>query len=343
MPSAKELTIRALNRPTVVRQNIVRHRVIFIVWAAVCGAVAHGQAPTRDTVSAPRRVTKIVNSYPAPSPDGSRVVFQSNRSGVFQIYSMKTDGSDVRQLTDMPNDSYGPSYAPDGKLIAFAHGSGGKSDIYIMASDGSAARQLTTDGLDNSHPHWSPDGRRILFNSSRTTPTEDRADRAKEQDDIFSVALDRTDLRQHTRCRTVCTYAFFSPDMKRIAYRKVTNTPGLNWDLSESMRNSEVAVANADGSDERILTNNAAFDGWPAWSPDGKYIAFASNRLGPANHGQIFVMSPDGSAMRQISALPGSYVQPFWSADGRNIYAYNANEVGDDEWGDVVVFVLDSR
>jgi Tol biopolymer transport system component len=94
---------------------------------------------------------------------------------------------------------------------------------------------------------------------------------------------------------------------------------------------------------ERILTNNAAFDGWPAWSPDGKHIAFASNRLGPANQGKIFVMSPDGSAMRQISVSPGSYVQPFWSADGRNIYAYNAIEVGDDEWGDVVVFAFDSR
>lgn len=255
---------------------------------------------------------------------------------------MKADGSDVRQLTDMPDDSYGPSYSPDGKLIAFAHGSGGKSDVYIMASDGSAAHQLTTNGLDNSHPHWSPDGHRILFNSSRTTPIEDRADPAKEQDDVFSMALDGTDLHQHTHCNTVCTFASFSPDMKKIVYRKVTNTPGLNWDLSESKRNSEIAVANADGSDERILTNNAAFDGWPAWSPDGKHIAFASNRLGPANQGRIFVMSPDGSAMRQISASPGSYVQPFWSADGRNIYAYNANEVGDDEWGDVVVFVVDA-
>ena len=66
---------------------------------------------------------------------------------------MKADGSDVRQLTDMPDDSYGPSYSPDGKLITFAHGSGGKSDIYIMASNGSAAHRLTMNGLDNSHSH----------------------------------------------------------------------------------------------------------------------------------------------------------------------------------------------
>jgi TolB protein len=212
-----------------------------------------------------------------------------------------------------------------------------------MSADGSGAHALTTDGLDNSHPHWSPDGRRIIFNSSRTTPPNDRADPAKEQDDIFSVALDGSGLRQHTHCGTVCTYAFFSPDMKKIVYRKVTNTPALNWDLSKATQNSEIAVANEDGSDERILTNNAAFDGWPTWSPDGKHIAFASNRLGPANHGQIFVMSPEGLSPHQISALPGSYVQPSWSADGQQIYAYEATEIGDDEWGDVVVFKINLR
>lgn len=113
--------------------------------------------------------------------------------------------------------------------------------------------------------------------------------------------------------------------------------------MSEAKRNSEIAISNADGSDERVLTNNAAFDGWPTWSPDGNHIAFASNRLGPANHGQIFVMSPDGSELRQVSTMPGSYVQPFWSADGKKIYAYEATEIGDEEWGDVVVFQVGPR
>jgi TolB protein len=316
--------------------------VAAIVSASIALCQVRDNAPAGGTIG-PQRLTKIINSYPAPSPDGSRVAFQSNRTGVFQIYSMKADGSDVRQLTNLQDDSYGPSYSPDGKLIAFAHGGGGKSDVYLMAIDGSAVHPLTSDGLDNSHPHWSPDGRRVVFNSSRTTPPGDRADPAKEQDDIFSVALDGSDLRQHTRCKNVCTYAFLSPDMAKLVYRKVTNTPGLNWDLSEAKRNSEIAISNADGSDERVLTNNAAFDGWPAWSPDGNHIAFASNRLGPANHGQIFVMSPDGSELRQVSTMPGSYVQPFWSADGKKIYAYEATEIGDEEWGDVVVFQVGPR
>jgi TolB protein len=314
--------------------------VAAIVGAAVTLCVAQNDL---SATGAPRRLTKIINAYPAPSPDGSRVVFQSNRTGLVQIYSMKMDGSDVRQLTNLPDDSYGPSYSPDGKLIAFANGSNGRSDIFIMAADGSGAHHLTADGLDNSHPHWSPDGRRIIFNSARTTTAPDRADPSKEQDDIFSIALDGSGLMQHTHCNAVCTFAFLSPDAARIVYRKVTNTPGMNWDLGEASRNSEIAVASADGSNEKILTNNAAFDGWPAWSPDGKSIAFASNRMGPANHGQIFVMSPDGGGLRQISSLPGSYVQPFWSADGQKLYAYEATEIGEDEWGDVVVFNLTGR
>ncbi len=75
------------------------------VWAwavllAVMGtSIALCQVQGNALATGPRRLTKIINSYPAPSPDGGRVVFQSNRTGVFQIYSMKADGTEVQQLT----------------------------------------------------------------------------------------------------------------------------------------------------------------------------------------------------------------------------------------------------
>lgn len=64
------------------------------------------------------------------------------------------------------------------------------------------------------------------------------------------MKLDASDLKKLTHCGTICTYAHYSPDMKKIVCHKVINTPGLNWDLSEARRNSELVVANANGTSE---------------------------------------------------------------------------------------------
>ena len=125
-----------------------------------------------------------------------------------------------------------------------------------MNADGSNQRRLTNNPADDSHPHWSPDSRRIIFCSSRTTVPG-----GPEWDDIFSMTVDGTDLSKHTNCREVCTFPSYSPDMRRIAYRKVIKTPGFNWDLSPSQRNSEVFVADIDGTNEMNISNSAGFDG----------------------------------------------------------------------------------
>lgn len=288
-------------------------------------------------VLAPQRLTSVINSYPNPSPDGKRVLFQSNRTGRWEIYVMNADGSDPTQLTDRAGDNVTPVWSPDGKRIALAASPGGNSDIYVMNADGSEWKRLTDHPGDDSHPHWSADGSRIVFNSPRTTP-DLTADWSSQWHEIFSMKVDGTDLRQHTDHGTVCTYPSFSPDGTKIAYRKVTDTPGFAWDLTTGQRNSEVFVANVDGSSEVNLSNNAAFDGWPVWSPDGRQIAFASNRTGPANVGQLYVVNVDGTGLRQITGGPWSHAQPAWSFDGKRIYAYELQETESYEFGDVVVF-----
>jgi TolB protein len=98
--------------------------------------------------------------------------------------------------------------------------------------------------------------------------------------------------------------------MKHIAFRKIIGE-----------ENSEVFVADGDGSNPRNLTNNPFFDGWPAWSADGRKIAFASNRRG---HGyQIFVMDADGANPRLIGNTEGRGTAPRWSPDGKAIYFTN--------------------
>jgi len=305
-------------------------RLMTLLLCTLAGLPAPGAQP------APVRLTNIINSYPSPSPDGTRVVFQSNRTGRYEIYTMAVDGSSVAQLTDRPGDNVTAAWSPDGERIAFAANEGENSDVYIMHADGSDIVRLTEHPGDDSHPHWSADGSRIMFNSPRTTP-DLSVGWLDQWHEVFSMKPDGSDKRQHTDNRTVCTYPSFSPDGTRIVYRKITSTPGFSWDLSSRPRNSEVFVADVDGSNELNLSNSAAFDGWPVWSPDGTRVAFASNRAGPAYVGHIWIVNADGTGLQQVTHGPWSYVQPAWAGDGVRIFAYQHQETPDFEFGDVVI------
>jgi TolB protein len=300
-----------------------------ITTLLLAGAVALQIGP-------PHRVTNVKDAYPMLSPDGARVLFQSDRTGDWEIYTMKLDGSDLVRLTSSPGADATPIWSPDGRRIVFAsERDAGDTEIYVMNADGSGQRRLTRQPGDDSHPHWSPDGRRIVFNSARATP-DLSADWSKQHIEIFTMAADGSDVRQITRFKTVSTYPQFSPDGKRIAFRRVTDEPGMQWDLTLGARNSEIFVMNADGSSAVNVSKSAAYDGWPAWSPDGATIVFSSNRAGPANIGQLYAVDVDGGNLRKLTDGPGAFVQPSWSRDGKRIYAFQHWET--EEFGNLVAF-----
>ncbi len=265
----------------------------------------------------PALVTHVQDAYPVLSPDGATLAFQSTRNGRWALYLAQPDGANVRLLLDSGDDPVTPSWSPDGQRIAFAASVDGQSEIFVMDRNGADRRRLTNDEGDDSHPHFGADGR-IYFNSARTTPDRS-AEWDRQHHEIFSIDAAGGNLRQHTRCRAVCTFPSPSPDGRWIAYRKVIDTPGRNWDQSVAPRNSEVMVARIDGSDERNVSAHPAFDGWPVWSPDSQWIAFSSNREGQILVGQVFIVRSDGNDMRRISDGPLSNVQPSIAPDGGSI------------------------
>jgi TolB protein len=237
---------------------------------------------------------------PSLSPDGRRMVYISVIAGKEQLFAMNLDGSDPIQLTRDNANHEDPAWSPDGKKIAFVLIEGNLERIYLMNTDGTSAEPLTPLELRTIHPNWSPDGKKLAYCTD-----DDLKPPKKNDSDIYVIDL-ATRRAEKIITGGVNTYPAWSPDGKRMAFRRM---------LGEA--NSEVFIANSDGSDAHNVTNDPAFDGWPAWSPDGTRIAFASNRN---RNYEIYIMNPDGSGVRKVANTEGRATAPQWSKDGSTIY-----------------------
>jgi len=244
--------------------------------------------------------THSINDAPSFSPDGEEMVFISVVAGKEQLFRMKLDGTHVVQLTRDDADHEDPAWSPDGTRIAFVLISKDLEQIYTMNADATAVEALTPADVKTIHPNWNPDGKSLAYCTD-----DDLKPPKKNPAEIYSIDLATRKINKLIE-GGVNTYPAWSPDGRKIAFRRM---------LGEN--NSEVFVANSDGSDALNLTNDPAFDGWPSWSPDGKRIAFASNRRGSY---EIYVMNADGSGVRKVANNEGRATAPQWTKDGRNIF-----------------------
>lgn len=252
-------------------------------------------------------VTYSFNYDPTLSPDGTRMIFLKVLEGREQMFIANVDGSDERQLSHDTVDIEDPAWSPDGSQVAYVRIEGARNALYVANLAGQGARRLSPPTQSPIHPAWTPDGRSILY------CTNDDLDRPrKNAGEIYRIEV-ATGKIATVISGGVNTYPVPSPDGRRIAFRKMLDI------------NSEVFVADADGSNLKNVTDHPAFEGWPAWSPDGKRIAFGANRNSSY---QIFVMDSDGKNVKLVANTEGRATAPKWSPDGRSIYFSNCWKTG---------------
>lgn len=272
------------------------------------------------------KVTNVESSYPFWSPDGTKIVFHSDRNGAPDIYTMNADGTGLVRLTDHPQADQTPVWSPDGRKIVFQSLRDGNEELYVMNVDGSNQVNITRHPASESHPYWSQDSTRIIFNTNRDDG---------ETDEVYTMKADGTDLKRLTRNDIYDTYASWSPDGKKILFRSRIKAPGLTYDRKPMEFNSEIYVMDADGSNPVNLSKHEAYDGWPSWSPDGTKILFSSNRSGAI---QVYVMDADGSNVQALVKSQGpeeEFTKPIWSRDGSKIVFTRTKD------GNVEIFTLE--
>ena len=109
-----------------------------------------------------------IESGPQFSPDGTKIAFESTRSGAYEIWTCQSNGNGLLQLTHFNSPTGTPRWSPDGQQIAFASLSAGIADIFVIDSRGGAPRKLTSDSSNDVVPSWSRDGQWIYFVSNRS-------------------------------------------------------------------------------------------------------------------------------------------------------------------------------
>jgi Tol biopolymer transport system component/DNA-binding winged helix-turn-helix (wHTH) protein len=109
-----------------------------------------------------------MESGPQFSPDGTKIAFESTRSGAYEVWMCRSDGTSLTQLTHFNSVSGTPRWSPDGRQIAFDSRAPGNADIFVMDSQGGSPRRLTSEPSTEVVPSWSRDGRWIYFASDRT-------------------------------------------------------------------------------------------------------------------------------------------------------------------------------
>lgn len=245
-------------------------------------------------------------SDPQLSPDGARVAYvvswpdREDDETRMSVYLAPLDGNEpARRFTHGKRD-HSPRWSPDGRSLAFVADRGEKSQLFLAPMDGGEARHVTHAKWGISQPAWSPDGTKMAYSARTGEFTEPKERKGVEKN---------------------------APRVIRDLRYKMD---GIGFYDSRRMH---IFVCDIETGEETQITDGDYFDDQPGWSPDGKTIAFVSDRERARNkrhwRTDVWVVPAKGGTARKLTRSRGSAAHPTYSRDGKWI-AYVGHENGDE-------------
>jgi Tol biopolymer transport system component len=237
------------------------------------------------------------------SPHGHRIAYWASKEGQRDVWTMAANGTDPVPVTQDAYIDWNPVWAPSGEALYFISNRSGSMNLWRVPIDERTGRVLgppspvTTPSSDCSLISVSRDGRRIVYTNQVFTSHLQQA--------AFDAFTEKAAGRHSpiTHGSKQATRPDLSPDGQWVAFG--------SWGRQE-----DIFVVRTDGSGLRQLTDDVYRDRGPRWSPDGRRIAFFSNRSG---NFEVWTIRPDGSGLEQITHTGGHVAWPVWAPDSKRL------------------------